>query len=172
MNTLRSLAVVLAAAVLLTGCAAAAPATSTASITPTAVVTTPAATVTSSPSALAAPCTYGEQSEIQIFLVLSSWDLVKATYGTTDHPDMLKSLMKNIKRTQKAESGGTDCAGHLQLIALAATVATLNLDVVSDPNYQAPYSDYQDVVTLGNLWFDAIGYTEHRFSTGGGDATS
>lgn len=176
MNPLRSLAVAaLAAATLLTGCAGAAPTAVPASTAP-ATPATPAAPstegVTSSPSELAATCTYGDQEEVRLFLVLSSWDLVKATYGTKDHPEMVESLMDNIKLAQKDEVGGQDCAGHLQLLALAATVASLNLDVVGDPDYQAPYSSYQEVVTIGNRWFDAIGYAEHRFSTKGGDATS
>jgi len=132
--------------------------TVTATVTATIPKTTPTATEL-------AACDYGPMGDGQMALVISAWDLVKASRGASDHPERIETLTEYVKNAQESETKG--CQGSAESAGLVFEVAILNADV--NISGEAERDDYTKIVAAGNAWFDASGYTEHRFSMGEND---
>lgn len=140
---------------LVSGCTAA-PAATTTPPQPQATVT-----VTAAPSPTPARvCEYGLSNDASVALIISSWDLVKASRDASDHSRMLKSMTKMIKSAQSYESEG--CIGSAELAVLASAVPLVQSYV--NAMGSAEDQDYEMIMAAGNDWLDAIGNTTYRFS--------
>ena len=155
---LRVLAAALTATALLTGCGT--PASPSATPVP-ATPPTPSQTLYA-----VAACSYDDSSGGYgaVEAVVDSWDAVKDSFATKQHPKKVGELLDAIKHAEDVEDG-EDCSGHIQLLALGAVAAELNLAVVEDPAHMANLTYYRKVADAGNRWLDWIGLTDKRFST-------
>lgn len=146
--------------VLLAGC--------TAGPAPTVTVTataTPTPSVTRSDRSV---CDYGPMWKGQMGVIVSAWDLVKASRGESDHVDQMESMQKYIETMQDEESEG--CVGSVESAGLVFEIALAKAAAAS--RGKAPDSYYGNIVTAGNAWFDSINFTDLRFSMKPNDAAA
>lgn len=145
------------AIIMLAGCSASpAPAT-------TVTVTAPVSS-SSAPAPAENVCEYPMSDGLQ-GIIISSWDLVKASRGESDHARMVDGLMQSVKTAQKDEEKG--CKGSVESAELLfeASVlyaAALIHDEGEDDSYKA-------IMDAGNAWFTAVGFTKYTFTMGEND---
>ncbi len=106
-------------------------------------------------------CDYGPVSKGQMGVIISTWDLVKASRGQSDHAGHLESLQEYIESAQEDETKG--CVGSVESSALVFEIALVKAE--SSTSGEASSSSYENIATAGNAWFDAIGFADLRFST-------
>lgn len=137
----------------------------TPSPSPVATVTVTASTsATPSPSAGTVTCEYPMGDGLQ-GIIISGWDLVKASRGASDHQQMVSGLMDSVKNAQKDEERG--CKGAVESAKLLYDLSVLNAKAMLDD--EGEDADYTTIMDDGNAWFETVGFDKFTFTMGEND---
>jgi hypothetical protein len=135
------------------------PPPTTTSISPSPIVTstmpTPASTSIESAIASLEDCF----TILSPGLLVSSWSLVEASRGRSDHEERLEHFQKDVGDWLDGH-GKTSCQGDPELARLNFDASLLALSVSTG---SATDADYEKVRQSGDAWLDAVDYTDHRF---------
>jgi len=78
---------------------------------------------------------------------------------------MINGTQKMVRSAENAQEQDT-CKGASELAALDLAVTSLDAEVAASGDDGGDDESYTAIMDAGNAWFDAVGFSDLRFSMG------